>query len=117
MKQIINISHEKQIIIMAQSSMRLAVDLAISLNKQEDLKYIENTANSLIEMEVKLAQRNIKELKEVGTNSRKEDVKNLKAGVVDKASLTAFWNSLTEQEQTEKFNLNFYKSTLKKYAV
>jgi hypothetical protein len=68
-------------------------------------------------METKIAERNINKLKEVGTNSRKEDVKDLKAGVVDRNSLTAFWNSLTEQEQTEKSNLNFYKSTLKKYAV
>lgn len=106
---------EKQIIIMAQSSMRLAVDVAISLNQQTDMKFIQDTANNFMQIETALAGINIEPLKELTKNSRKSDLIDLKRKVKDKNTLQEFWKQLTEDEQTEY--RTFYNSQLKKYAV
>lgn len=108
------LSYEKQVIIMAQSSMRLAVDIAISLNKQIDFKFIQDTANNIMKIETALANLNIEPLKEVNTNSRKKDIEKNKKSIKNKETLLVFWKQLTEDEQVEY--AEFYNKSYKEYA-
>lgn len=98
----------KQIVIMAQSATRLAVENTPLLeNGDMDFKTIGNNAHKLMEVELKLAGHHIESLKIVAEFSRQKDVKKIIASIKDEKTFNEAWNSLSEEEQLklqEKFN-------------
>lgn len=104
----IEISYEKQMIIMAQSATRLAVDIALTVGKQEDFKYIGNTAHELLKIEAKLASIHMDNIKDVSKTSRKKEITELINSCTNKSEIFAINDKLSLEEQIQ------YKKMLEK---
>ena len=95
----LNISHEKQSLIMAQSSTRLAVEIAISLNKPTDFTFIKKTAHELFKIETGLAGFHIEKIKELSKDSRQKTIEEMLENAKVKSDVHTIHQSLSTDEQ------------------
>lgn len=95
----LNISHEKQSLIMAQSSTRLAVEIAISINKPTDFTFIKKTAHELFKIETGLAGFHIEKIKELSKDSREKTIEEMLKNVKSVNDVHQINTSLTTDEQ------------------
>lgn len=104
----------KQITIMAQSSMRLATDLAIAdkIVLSESLKELYDVAERIMEIELALVNKHLGNYKDIQSDSRKGDIKKAFSLAKTADDLTKLWYDLSEDEQIE-FQ-PFYNRALKK---
>lgn len=102
-------SFEKQSLIMAQSATRLAVEIAISCNKQEEKEFIKEYANYIYSLEMELASSNIETIKDISRESRETTIENMISNIKDKNDIFKINEFLTVEEQIK------YKEVLKKY--
>lgn len=101
---------------MAQSSMRLAVELAIA-GKVEigtDLKELGNIAHRLMDMEVRLVDQHLERYKSLQQEGRRKDIDKAFAKAKTQEDISKVWNSLSEDEQVEYQAI--FQKTLKKIA-
>lgn len=95
----INISHEKQSLIMAQSSTRLAVEIAINLSKSTDFEFIKKTAHELFKIETSLAGYHIEKIKEISRDSREKSIDEMIKKAKTKNDVMQINSSLSTDEQ------------------
>jgi hypothetical protein len=96
-----NVSHEKQSLIMAQSSTRLAVEIAINEGKAIDFKFIGQTAHELFKIETALAGFHIEKIKEISRDSRSKTIEAQIKKVKTKDDVHKLNASLSADEQIE----------------
>lgn len=97
----------KQAVIVAQSSTRLAVEVAIS---QGDVskEYIKAKAEEIYAINLHLLDSNIGKYKEIQEEDRKEDLVKIIKSIKDINGWYDAWNSFTEEEQI-KYKLRMEK--------
>ena len=110
---IINISIDKQMLIMAQSTQRLALEFVLATRGKNEtieelIKRIGNTTHTFQKQEMELYRKNVEELKIRVEESQKNDLKKIEKQIAltkTMDDLFSITDTLSETEQLELSDL------------